>query len=1176
MFKIAEIFREVLANNGSGFSRSGVIDIALRPCRPVMLAAAMLCAIFFCGRIFGETKPVRYYDFRSEKRIGNEIPNTATDNPEENGRMIYKSSKPFESVPVIKGSNVLVPRIDSGWFECEPFEVGGSGFTIEIRTRLIGLGAERGNNGSKNGTIFGMGDGYWSGTRVTSDPNGKRLTFALGRKQPESAIHLSAGEPIAFGVWTNIAVSWDRKTMKIYVNGFPYAEMPYSGDFVKPNWGFRCGFNDAGVGSFVMDIAELAIYEGPIDPCILLDNAFFKDRFTAPNTLKSEDIVNYHDFVRYIENREFDQAEKLLDNRPPKDYYEYLKAELLIRAGKTPEARKIFAEILRKNTAPEKIREASLLKSLPRSSKAPQLIGDENLYTKLLDSGCLDDPQLKMVQKSIVYELKRRGKFEHAEKLRVEYGLPDDAKNYRDARDSVIEKHYVPDYADWEQGELAKEKNRIARGLSPWEPPVRKDDFLDKFKLGAEFFVAPDGKPGNPGTFSEPFGSLIQARDAIRDLRSEGKNELPDGGIAVRIRGGIYEVKEPLELNENDSGIPGSPIMYINYGDERPVFTGAIAPKNFKPVIDPKILQKLPEEARGKVFYSDLREDCGLEPARIPPMRPRGFGANGPGAAPWVDLYIDDKAMQLARYPNEPKGMIDDETAFARTGEILSEHKSGIENRTEGIFRYTDDRHARWTEADDPWMLGYWKHLWAATSVKVETIDTENKTVTVKTGANPYGYSENSPYYAINLLEEIDVPGEWYLDRKNRLLYVYPPENVSFEDENRSKVRLSVFASPFVRLKNVSNTYFIGLVFEEACASGGIVEGGENVLFAGCTFRRLGAWGLSLRGKEHGALSCDISQLGGGGIDIAGGNVRNFMHGNCFVENCRINDLTRVDRVYGPAISLEGFGNRVTHNLMYDSPAHGIRMDGFAQLLEFNEIHSMVYESDDQSGIDMYGNPSLRENIIRYNYWHHIGSSRNVAGQSGIRLDDMISSVLMYGNVFYRSSGGRFGGIQIHGGKNNVSDNNIFIDCNAAFSFSPWGEKRWKERLEKGNFADIVRNSGVDVSKEPFKSRYPDYSEIGEDADRNFVFRNLAIRCEDFALNDFGANVFAENLSLFDEKIDFDSLGKPIVPYDWKPYRALGMHPIPVEKIGLYKDRFRKDVPKSEVSERYVPVNPNP
>jgi hypothetical protein len=300
-----------------------------------------------------------------------------------------------------------------------------------------------------------------------------------------------------------------------------------------------------------------------------------------------------------------------------------------------------------------------------------------------------------------------------------------------------------------------------------------------------------------------------------------------------------------------------------------------------------------------------------------------------------------------------------------------------------------------------------------------------------------------------------------------------------------------------------------------------------------------------------------------------------------------VNDFSRVDRCYAPAVSMNGVGNRLAHNLFCDSPGHAIRVEGMDHLIEFNEIHSIVYESDDQSGIDIWGNPFIRGMVFRYNYWHHIGSGRDVAGQSGIRLDDMISSVKMYGNVFFRASGGQFGGIQIHGGKDNIVDGNLMIDCKYAVSFSPWGQQRWLEMLDK-DFGPRSRREGFNPDSEIFKTKYPDFAELKLNADRNFITRNAAIGCDVFA-NNGQRNVMSENVmlpwmpSLFTETKEMPSGGENRVPSDARKirgrlsipedspiYKLLGIAPLPVDQMGLYKDDVRKVIPQPAVTPFFV------
>jgi hypothetical protein len=276
--------------------------------------------------------------------------------------------------------------------------------------------------------------------------------------------------------------------------------------------------------------------------------------------------------------------------------------------------------------------------------------------------------------------------------------------------------------------------------------------------------------------------------------------------------------------------------------------------------------------------------------------------------------------------------------------------------------------------------------------------------------------------------------------------------------------------------------------------------------------------------------------------------------------------------VYAPAVHLDGVGNRIRHNLFHDSPHHAMRVEGYEHLIELNEVHSVVYEADDQAGIDIYGNPAYRGIVLRYNFWHHIGSGHSVAGQSGIRLDDFISRVLIYGNVFFRASGGRFGGIQIHGGKDNIVDNNLLIGCQCAVSFSPWGQTRWEQRLASERTQAVIRQWGVDIHQPPHSKRYPDLAQMKGNADRNFVWRNAVVDCGQFSVRDRGANEMMGNVAFgadpgfaAPDKRDF------ALPPDSPLYRRFGFRPIPFDEIGLYQDEYRASWPvEHDISRHFV------
>ena len=62
---------------------------------------------------------------------------------------------------------------------------------------------------------------------------------------------------------------------------------------------------------------------------------------------------------------------------------------------------------------------------------------------------------------------------------------------------------------------------------------------------------------------------------------------------------------------------------------------------------------------------------------------------------------------------------------------------------------------------------------------------------------------------------------------------------------------------------------------------------------------------------------------------------------------------------------MNGVGNRIVHNVLHDVLSSAIRLNGNDHLVELNDVHDVVTESDDQGGCDMYGNATYRGNVFR-------------------------------------------------------------------------------------------------------------------------------------------------------------------------------------------------------------------
>ncbi|MDX9866892.1 MAG: hypothetical protein RBT78_03100, partial [Kiritimatiellia bacterium] len=112
-------------------------------------------------------------------------------------------------------------------------------------------------------------------------------------------------------------------------------------------------------------------------------------------------------------------------------------------------------------------------------------------------------------------------------------------------------------------------------------PPPRACEPPDR---SVGLYVATNGTDTAAGTLENPFATLERARDEIRRIRN-GKG-LPEGGVTVWVRGGVYALGRTLHLTAEDAGTRTSPVVYRAYGQERPVLTGGRRITGFVPYRD--------------------------------------------------------------------------------------------------------------------------------------------------------------------------------------------------------------------------------------------------------------------------------------------------------------------------------------------------------------------------------------------------------------------------------------------------------------------------------------------------------------------------------------------------------------------------------------------------------------
>ena len=600
------------------------------------------------------------------------------------------------------------------------------------------------------------------------------------------------------------------------------------------------------------------------------------------------------------------------------------------------------------------------------------------------------------------------------------------------------------------------------------------------------------------------------------------------------VREGTYFLSKTITFTTEDSGTEKCPITYMAHPKEKVVLSGGKVLTGFHPVTDPAVLNRLDEAARGKVLQTDLRSQDITEYGELS----GGFGI--PSEA-FLDLFFQDRPMTIARWPNE---------GFVNIADILNIDPvdvRGTSGDKVGKFIYEGDRPKRWVEEKDLWLHGYWFRDWADQRQKVESIDTEKHIISLVPPYHKYGYRSGQWYYAFNVLAELDTPGEWYMDRETGILYFWPPAPIE-----KGKPTVS-FLPTLVTMKDTSHVTIHGMTLEAVQGTAiTITNCGQNQII-GCTLRNIGNWAVKISGgMENSVIGCDIYETGDGGIALSGGDRKTLTPARHYAGNNHIHHYSRWNRMYQPAISLSGVGNRASYNLIHNAPHMAIYFSGNDHAIEFNEIHNVCYESNDAGAIYAGRDWTMRGTVIRHNYLHHINGFQE-HGCVGVYLDDMFCGTEISGNVFYKVTRPAF----IGGGRDNIVKNNIFVDCKPAVHVDARAMGWAKSCANNINMKGLL---AMPYQSKLWHKRYPKLVTILEgDPNQpkgNVIWSNVCQGGKWDEIEDKARPLVTLQDNLIDAKLRFAAPEKGNFKIlDDKPLKKIGFKRIPMKKIGLKKKK---------------------
>jgi len=523
------------------------------------------------------------------------------------------------------------------------------------------------------------------------------------------------------------------------------------------------------------------------------------------------------------------------------------------------------------------------------------------------------------------------------------------------------------------------------------------------------------GEPNVDGT-DGPLASVQRARDIIRETKASGGLTTP---VTVVLRGGVYPQTEPIVFTAADSGTKECPITYQAYPDEQPILSGGHVIQGWQ--ADDS--EQSRTRCEGKLWRVSV------------PATTTG------GKRSFNQLFVNGQRRTRARVPN--KG------SFLRTDGPASKG-----NSREFYFHEGDVK--EWDDLREVIFVVY--HSWETSIHHVRSVDNEACLVELHESA-PWAmgqWERQQRYYVENVFEELDEPGEWYLNRVTGTLHYYPmPGETMAEVEVVAPELTSTlvnFNGDAAKDQVIEHLHFRSISFLHSNANlsrlqnpgqGEIYQPGlimatglRHASFENCTIAHTGAHGIWLAAgcEDNRVERCHIHDLGGGGVYIGRGwGVQEAtLPQGIVLDNNFIHDGSYLFHgAHGVWIGKSSY-NKVTHNEISNFDYSGISCGwswGFQpssahhNLLDYNHIHHLGNGDglSDMGGIYTLGvSPGTTE---RNNHIHHVYNYAQVSHGSGVYPDEGSSEILIENNVVYRV---RTCPLFQHYGKDNLVRNNIF------------------------------------------------------------------------------------------------------------------------------------------------------
>lgn len=520
--------------------------------------------------------------------------------------------------------------------------------------------------------------------------------------------------------------------------------------------------------------------------------------------------------------------------------------------------------------------------------------------------------------------------------------------------------------------------------------------------------------------------TIEAALDEVVRIREKGVNSIID----IHVLEGEYRLRSPLK-----AGPEHGSIRLIGDGKDKTVIKGS------------RLLELKWEKFNDHIWYSQLEGNENFD-----------------------QLFIDGKQQILARYPN-----------YNEQGGHWQGHSPDAISK---------ERMNTWKNPKGAIVHVMHRGEWGGFHYEATGFNEEGELILMGGHQNNRPSEMHKKYRMVeNVFEELDSPGEWYLDKEVSKLYYWPIEGNELQNAEVEVVLQKHLLEIVGAEENpVGNVTIEGIRFEHTQrtlmeeyepllrsdwtmyrGAAVFLEGTENVTIDHCEFTGLGgnAIYVSKYNREVKITNNHIYEIGASAISFVGspdavrspsfqyseyvplsemdtikGPKTNAYPSNSIVDNNLIHRIGRVEKQTAGVQIAMAMKITVSNNSIYDVPRAGINIgDGTwgGHIIEYNDVFNTVLESGDHGAFNSWG---------RDRFWHPNRNKLNelVADNPEMPKWDAIHTTIIRNNRFRCDHGWDIdlddgssnyhiynnvclnGGIKFREGFNRIAENNILVN----------------------------------------------------------------------------------------------------------------------------------------------------